>query len=115
MTIPVIAGHRLVSEEDFLSGLVERHPVSRDFIEAVRPTINAIFMNIPDNIRARMIRLAEDSFRRQSEAEKILHRAAAGVARMRRFNEQVGSRRRPAVKASSRKASPLAGKVSRTG
>jgi hypothetical protein len=100
MTIPVIAGRRLVSEDDFLAGLLEEHPVSRRFIEAVRPTIRAIFMNIPDVIRARMIRLASDSFRRQSEAEEILRRAAEGAARLSRFTNQRASRRSAAVRAS---------------
>lgn len=114
MTIPVIAGHRLVDKEDFLSGLMSRHPVSREFVDAVRPTVNAIFMNIPDAIRAKMIRLAEDSFRRQSEAEEILRRATAGAARMKLFNETRTSRRKDNVR-STREAAKTPSVVSRVG
>ena len=84
MSIPVIAGHELTNQDDFLEALTSRHPVSEEFVDAVRPTINAIFMNVPDDLRARMIHLAEDSFRRQSEVEAILRRAEAGLGRLRR-------------------------------
>ena len=87
-----------LTRDDFVTTLTSKHPVSAEFLQAIQPTIDAIFRNVPEHLRRPMMNITADSFKRQSELE--LRRMNAGVTFRQLSDEDqlLASRRSPRVK-----------------
>jgi hypothetical protein len=106
------AGHETqhVREEmtRFLTDLINRHDVSTEYIDSLVPAVEAIFDDIPRDIRGRLLLLVEESVIRQSQTEAIMGQASALLDNLREVNKTLAPSR-PAQR--SRRRAPVKGKT----
>jgi len=89
----------------FLTDLINRHEVSTEYVDSLVPAVEAIFKDIPEEIRGRLLLLVEESVIRQSQTEAMMGQASALLEKLRQVNQTLAptrptqrSRRRDAVK-----------------
>ena len=106
------AGHETRADREemtrFLTDLINRHDVSTEYVDSLVPAVEAIFTEIPYDIRGRLLLLVEESVIRQSQTEAIMGQASALLDNLRQVNKTLAPTR-PAQR--SRRRDPVRGKT----
>jgi hypothetical protein len=92
----------------FLTDLINRHDVSTEYVDSLVPAVEAIFKEIPCEIRGRLLLLVEESVIRQSQTEAIMGQASALLDNLRKVNQTLAPTR-PTQR--SRRRDPVRGKT----